>query len=431
MNSSHLLVERALTLIPASEEFLPLINAVIGASRTDREKLWARSGAYATLSKRVVDARQLSALVPGIAQKAQRRIESLFSLVVQAIQEQQAGNAAAAADLLVSAGEVEEAERWLDKAQQLYGLALEIAQDLREKGPQILALRRLGRVARSAGRLEEAQGYYERSYRLSVDQVDVPGQVIACQGLGNLCDDRGQRALSRYWWDRGMEIAGSRAPELIWPFQINLAALAVLEGKLDAAEVHLVRARELIEAAENGEAMLFWYNNRGLLLQARGDSPRAERVYREALERSDDPFWQMRIRINLGQSLIPQGRLFEAEEEARRAEELAIMNRLIRFLVDVYELLGAVSTARADEEGFVFYEQALNVCREQGLPPVSEAAVYRGYGLLHRACGRAAEAAAYLEQARDTYAALGIAVERDKVARELQSVWELPRQGAA
>jgi hypothetical protein len=45
----HLLVERALALVPDSEEFLPLSDALIGSSRVDREKVWARSGAYATL----------------------------------------------------------------------------------------------------------------------------------------------------------------------------------------------------------------------------------------------------------------------------------------------------------------------------------------------------------------------------------------------
>ncbi|HEU0077354.1 MAG TPA: hypothetical protein VFQ76_06870, partial [Longimicrobiaceae bacterium] len=60
---SHLLVERALALIPDSEEFLPLSDAVIGTSRVDTDKVWARSGAYATVGKRVVDAAGLRALI--------------------------------------------------------------------------------------------------------------------------------------------------------------------------------------------------------------------------------------------------------------------------------------------------------------------------------------------------------------------------------
>lgn len=420
---SHLLVERALALVPETEEFLALTDAIIGTSIPDRANWWAGSTAYATIGKRIVDPARLAESIPAIVQKAQRRLEELFQLIVQAIQQQQNGDLAGAAESLIRAGEMEEGDRRLDKAEALYTLALEIAQNLRDKAPQILALRRLARVARSAVRLDEAWTRYEQSYQLSLDQMDVAGQVVACQGLGNVCIDRGKRDLSRSWFERGLELAhGLTDPTLTWPFYTSLSALALQEGNLREAESLLPKAWEQITEAGDSNAVLIWYNNKGLLLLEHGDASGAEQVFRDGLERADSPFWEVILRRNLGQSLIPQERLFEAEEEARKAEEVAILHRLIPYLVDAYELLGTIARYRCDEEGFVFFEQALRVCRERGLPQVKEASVYYEYGLLYQSCGRPVEARAYLEQARDIYSDLGLAPELERVNKALETM---------
>ena len=115
----HLLVERALALVPDYEEFLPLSDAVIGASRVDLEKVWARSGAYATVGKRVVDPARVDELMRQLLVKSQQRLGELFELVLGAIREQQGGNAATAAEMLIRAGEMEEGERRLDKADRI------------------------------------------------------------------------------------------------------------------------------------------------------------------------------------------------------------------------------------------------------------------------------------------------------------------------
>jgi tetratricopeptide (TPR) repeat protein len=420
---SHLLVERALALIPDSEEFLPLSDAVIGTSRIDSEKVWARSGAYATVGKRVVDAAGLRALIPGLAERAQQRVQRLFDLVLEAIQKQEEGDAPAAAATLVLAGQMEEEDRRLDKAERIYGLALEIARNLRDKGPQVLALRRLGRVTRAAGRLDEAWVWYEQSYLLAVDEMDLAGQAIGCQGLGNLCDDRGRREQAWTWYERGLKLARAlRDPGLEWPFHANLSILAMNRGELSRAEDYLGRARVCIEATGDEGGMLYWFNNRGLILLEGGDALGAEAMFREGLERCRNPFWEILLRVNLGDALVRQERFFEADEEARRAEEVAIAHRYIPQLVEVYGLCGRIARARCDEEGFVFYEQALNVCRERGLPAVKEAGVYHDYGLLHLACGRLPEAEAYLEQAREVYRDLGLGQELVKVDRDLLAV---------
>ena len=195
--------------------------------------------------------------------------------------------------------------------------------------------------------------------------------------------------------------------------------IAIKHGELAEAEALLARARERIEATGGDDAMPFYLNNRGLLLTGHGDLDGAESVFRQALERAAEPRWAATVRCNLGDVLLRRGRLFEAEEEARAAEEAAIVHGLIDDLVDVYLLLGGIARARAAEEGFVFYEQALNVCHERGLPRKQEAAVLHGYGLLHAACGRPAEARAYLDAAREIFASIGLAPELATLDRDL------------
>jgi tetratricopeptide (TPR) repeat protein len=418
----HLLVERALALVPDYEEFLPLSDAVIGASRVDLEKVWARSGAYATVGKRVVDPARVDELMRHLLEKSQQRLGELFNLVLGAIREQQGGNAATAAEMLIRAGEMEEGERRLDKADRIYRMAMGVSQDLREKEPHILVLRRLGRTARAAGRLDEAWAWYEQSWQLAVDAMDLEGQVIACQGLGNVCDDRGERDRARLWWERGLEMAtGLDLPALEWPLYINLSVLSLLEGDLAEAERQLERAREQMERTGSPGARMFWMNNRGLLQLEHGDLDAAEAVFREALAEAEG-HWELTIRVNLGETLMRQGRLLEAADEARTAEEVAIVHRLVPDLVDVYNLLGAIARERCDEEGFVFYEQGLRVCHERGLPRKTEAAVLHGYGLLHCACGRPEEGRGYLDAARDVYRALGFAPELARVERDVEKL---------
>ena len=418
----HLLVERALALVPDYEDFLPLSDALIGASRVDAEKQWARSGAYATVGKRVVDPAHVEELVRVRLERSQQRLRELFDLVLGAIREQQAGNPATAAEMLVRAGEMEETARRLDKAERIYRMALGISQDLREKEPHVLALRRLGRTARTAGRLEEAFSWYEQSCQLAVDALDVEGQVIACQGLGNVCHDRGERDRARRWWEQGLQLAaGLDQPALDWPLYINLSALSMLEGDLAESERLLDRARERMEQSGAPDARMYWLNNRGLLLLEHGDHAAAEGVFREALEGAEG-HWELTMRVNLGEALRGQARLLEAEDEARRAEEVAIVHRLVPDLIDVYTLLGSIARDRCDEEGFVFYEQALRVCHERGMPRKTQAAILHGYGQLHCACDRPEEGRGYLEAARDVYRSLGFAPELARVEENLNKL---------
>ncbi|HEV2146149.1 MAG TPA: tetratricopeptide repeat protein [Longimicrobiaceae bacterium] len=423
---SNLQVEQALSLIPHTTEFLPLIDAVIGASRPDRQRTWAKSGKYATMSKRVVDPADLRSETQALAAEARERLQDVCSLVVDAIRAYEAGELEAAALNFVWAGELEEADEDLTEAERLYLLALEVATEAAERRAEIVALRHLGRVAHSAGRFADSQARYERSYLLSVEAQDVLGQAASCQGLGAIWAEQGERAHAHTWYSRGVQLAWGLDPEFRHPFLCQLAALAIRLGELDEAEAQLEHARQAIRAARCEQAMAAWYHQYGLLLDARGDSLGAECTYRKGVEHARDPACEIRIRIDLGHKLLREDRLLEAREEARKAEEIAIRKRSVPVLVEVYGLLGAIARKQCDPDGFVFYEQALELCREQRVPPLREAAVYHEYGLFLHGCGHTAEAPDYLRKASEIYQESNLVCEMERVAADLRALGGQP-----
>jgi tetratricopeptide (TPR) repeat protein len=418
VSPAALLVERALALVPGYEDFLPLSDALIGSSAVDQEKVWAGSGAYATVGKRLVDPESAARLLPDLMERRQERTRRLLELVLEAIRARQRDDAAEVVALLVRAGEIEEGDRRLEQAERIFRLALPLARELRTREPLVLVMRRIARVARTSGRLDRAERWYRRSHGLAVEIGDREGEVVACQGLGNVCDDRGDRGGARRWWTAGLRrLEDVDSPGLEWPLLLNLSVLAMLEADLPLADRFLERARERI--GEEPAGRLFWLNNRGLLRLEHGDPRAAESVFREGLAMATG-HWSLTMQVNLGEALLRQGRLLEAEDAARRAEELAVMLRMVPDLVDVYALLGSIARERGDEEGLVFYEQALRVRRERDLPVKIEASLLHGYGRLCAACGRDDEGRGYLEAARDAYASLGLLPELARVQASLE-----------
>ena len=93
-----------------------------------------------------------------------------------------------AARHLIALGEQQESSGRALGAHQCYRAALSLSLPLPDKGAQILALRRLGRVALALGEFQDATAYYERSADLARDTDDLRGEVIARTGVGNVLD---------------------------------------------------------------------------------------------------------------------------------------------------------------------------------------------------------------------------------------------------
>jgi tetratricopeptide (TPR) repeat protein len=203
--------------------------------------------------------------------------------------------------------------------------------------------------------------------------------------------------------------------------------LARRRGDLSAASDHLVRARGWIENNGHPEEMARVLHAQGQLEAQLGRHAAAGAAYREALawmQRGTrrDFGLELEIRMGLSELLLDTARLLEAEEEMRRAEQVAIAGHSTRGLVEVYTLIGKLRGRLQDETGFVFFEEAIVLCATLARPGTAEARVYLEYAGFRERVGQIEEARAYLERARELFKAAGDTGERERAEAELQKM---------
>ncbi|HEX8696717.1 MAG TPA: tetratricopeptide repeat protein [Longimicrobium sp.] len=423
MTPRPLKIDHALKALPEVDDLVHLREALIGASRDDGERAWSASAAYATLDTRLADPAALEAQVAALADRVRQRVEAVLRHSLHALRGLEGGDPAAAARALVAAGEVEEEAGRLDAAEGFYRQALALGRRPRDRSGEGLALRRLGRVARERGHLDEALRLYLAGYEVAAAQRDTEGAVVACQGVGNVYGDQGLWEQAREWYARGVELLGEAAPaRALWQLYSNLSVVARRTGDLDASAAWLDRAGAVVQALGDAAGVLPIENGRARLLVERGELAAAEAAYRRSLEGQGSPSLRGAVLSNLAECLLLEGKLREAEEAARELERLAVVHRLTPLLPHAYRGLGAVARARGDAEGFVFYEQALDLCRAPGTPPIELAATQHEYALLDAGAGRRESAAARLEEALAIYRRLGTRPEIERAERDLAAL---------
>jgi tetratricopeptide (TPR) repeat protein len=119
---------------------------------------------------------------------------------------------------------------------------------------------------------------------------------------------------------------------------------------------------------------------------------------------------------------MEQERWREAEDEARRGEELAIAHNLSLQLARLYVVLGNLRGAQSDEDGFVFFEKSIELCRGLDAHPRQEGETYVAYGRVRRGLGDREGARACFERALDIFTTLHYNSGRDVVTAELESL---------
>lgn len=419
MTQRALKIDAALKAIPDTDDLAPLREALLSASRADGGLAWGSAEAYATIGVRAADPAALESQIGALADRVRRRVEGVMRHTVRALAALERGDAAEAARHLVAAGEVEEGERRLHEAQRFYERALEVGRKPRERAAEGLALRRLGRIARAMGQWERAAERYREGYDVAVAQRDGMGAVVACQGLGNVHVDQSHWSEARQWYLRGVERCPARPPTAEYVHLcVGLSVVERRQGDLDAAAEWLARGEA--NAAGLGDGLMAYVDHGwGRLHLARGEAADAEGAFRRALTRALDPVARVAVLVGLSEPLLRQGRTREAFGAARDAEALAIHTRAVPQLPDVYRALGAAAAERGDAEAFVFYEQALEVCRDHGLPAWEAAATQHHYGKFEARRGDSEAAAARLGEAFRLYTELGARREADEVAGEL------------
>jgi tetratricopeptide (TPR) repeat protein len=197
-------------------------------------------------------------------------------------------------------------------------------------------------------------------------------------------------------------------------------------GELDASEAWLERAAAVVRALGDEAGALPVENGRAKLLEARGDHAAAADAYRRSLAARGSPAERATVLSNLADCLLAAGRPREAEAAARELEQIALVHGLAPLLPHAYRTLGGGARDRGDGEAFVFYEQALDLCRAPGSPPIELAATQHEYARWEAAMGRTESAAARLDEALAIYRRLGTRPEIERVEREMASLRTQP-----
>jgi tetratricopeptide (TPR) repeat protein len=430
MSPRALKVDAALGALPAVDDLFPLREALLAGARETGTR-WSAAAAYATVDGRAADPEALEARAAELAEGVRARVEAVLRLSARALAALRDGDPAAAARLLIEAGEVEEDAGRGEAAEAFYRHALALGRKPRDRTAEGLALRRLARVARDGGRLDEAERLYRRGLEVAEASRETDGAVVACQGLGNVCVDQGRWDEAVRWYTRGVELLSGAPPSrLLWQLYVNLSVAARRAGDLDAGERWLAEAEAVIGALDDEAGRLPLENTRARLLLARGDAGAAEAAYRRSLAAAGPPGQRAVVLVNLAECLRIAGRLKEAEEVVRELERVVLLHGLTTLLPHVYRELGEVARARGDGEAFLFFEQALDLCRGGAGTPLDLAETQHAYARHERAQGNADAAEARLREALAVYEAAGARPEAERARRDLAGLTENPSSGA-
>lgn len=407
------------------EELEWLRLSLAGAAVPDPGKEWDGSRAYATIDKRVVSLVGIESVLEETEQALHDYVSSLFTAFRPVLRSFWDGNDADAAGHLIELGDRQEHYGRFRKARQCFETALALSLPLPNKRPQIVALRRIARVAQALGELRESVLYYQRSAELARDAGDLRDEVIAGTGVGNVLAMQGRWADSEGWYRKALDRITSLEDDTLAlqraQLYNNLAMIKTRQDRLADAEEWFDRALEAWRVIDSPVDLAICHHNRGVLYRKQGLTERAREMFGAALKLSIPPSLRTAIVIDFAESCLKDGLLSQAEAWGRDAEEHAIAARSPYTLGNLYLSLGKLAQARGEEDGITFYEKALEIARDKEYL-LLEAETLVSYALLRIELGGREEAQSYLEHACEIFAALGDVGERERaqgILREL------------
>ena len=432
MVRSEATVAELLALVPELDELELLRLRVIREAVPDPGRAWDSSSAYATVDKRIVSATDVERSIHEAEAALHQHITALYAGLRPVFRAFYEGLPDVAAERLIQLGEHMENTGRLKGARQCYRAALTLALPLRDKLPQILALRRLARVALALADFHEAAQHYERSAQLARDEGDVGAEMMARTGTANVLAFQGRWAEAEQKYRDALALATDANPldfrhELV-PLFSNLGALATRMERLDEAQEWLDRAMELAEDSASPGDLAACHINVAQLREKQGRFSEAHAAYDRARALPVPPSILSAIASDLAELCIHEGHVTEAEEWGRLAEDHAIAAGSAYILGRMYQGRGNLARARGDEDGFTFFEKALEIARDKGYPFL-EAEALTNYAELRARHGGLEEAAAYLERAREIFTELGAVRDVSRVQRalaELRGAIEVP-----
>ena len=391
--------------------------------------MWASSGAYLTVGKRVIQTGELRQQIgAALDQSARDRADSYYAYAdaLDCLQEEDRAGAVAH---LLRAGRISESAWLLEQARAWYAVSLEVAGPGQDRQPEIEALLALGRINMRLGRLQEAGQLFQRGLMLAESESDNASAADACMGLGNIALEQAHGAAgARAWYSRGLTFARAAGSERrVGELHLDLGEASRRSGEWAVAGDSVREAHEVFRDIDDPRGLARVLSLQAMLSAGVGETGDAIAVYREALARvaqgEPDAPLEVSMRINYAKVLLESGSYLETEEELRRAEQLAIANNLIHELVQIYSLLGSAHGRQGDEVGFVFFEQAIELMTMLDHSPLEEAQVCFEYGVFENRVLRPDESRAYLERARNIFESIGASGGLERVEAELQRVF--------
>jgi tetratricopeptide (TPR) repeat protein len=416
-------VEQALRLLPDLEALAPL-RALLVSSAQAEQSTWANAGQNLTIGKREVAPAEMRQRMGPDFKRVTEHLSALFEAYVGALECIERESPSDAVAQFLTAGALEEKVGRLAQARAWFGVALELAEGLPNRRPEVETLLSLGRLSVFLGYYEEGARRYQRSLALAEAEFDQAGAIDACIGLGLVAVEQAAWTGAQAWYARGLRLAAAggderRAAQL----HHGIGELARRNGDLTLAGEALRQARDRFEALGDAHEMARVLLTQGLLDSDLGLFARAANAYREALawahRSKPDTGLEVFIRLNFARLHLEDRRFLEAEQEIRRAEQLAIAGNLVRRLVQIYTLFGKLRGMQGDENGFVFFEQAIQFARMLELFPVVEAQAYHEYGTFKLLLNQPEESKGYLERARELFELAGASAELERVKAEL------------
>lgn len=405
---------------------------MIVAAVPDPGKAWDSSSSYATIDKRILTPESVDRAVDAAESALREYVSMLHDGLRPAFRSYFEGDTEGAGRHLLALGERHEGAGRARGAEQCYLAALALSLPIADKSLQMLALRRLGRVTLSLAQFSDATSYYERSAELARDSGDVRAEVAARTGAGNVNMHQGRwpEAERMYREAVGFAEALDRGHATLELGQLynNLGNATTRIGELGAAEEWLERALAVWDQVDSPTDRAVCLMNLGHLRENQGRLAETREAYEAALELPIPAAFKSLAAADLAGLCLKEGYVSRAEDMARLAEEHAIAASSPYTLGYLYRNRGNLARGRGDEDGFTFFEKALEIAREKGYPYL-EAETLADYAELRRQYGGTEEAAAYLDRAREIFTELGAVrdVARVQAAlKELRSAIEMP-----
>lgn len=417
-------IERALSLLPGIDA-MPSIRALLLSTDVNQAGGGPRIGVNDTVGKRDITAADLRDRMRPEFERVVQHLTSLYESYFSAVEALDGGAPESAVRSLVTAGQREQAVGRVEQAQVWYQAALDVAEGLVDRKPEIETLLALGALTRWLDFYDDSTRRYRRALVLAESVFDTRSAVSACIGLGLLLVEQEAWPGADAWLARAMRLA-ERAEDDSFVAEVShhQAEAARRRGDFTAATTALERARRKFEDLGNALEMARVLTTQGLVFAGLSLPARAEATYVEALAwvqvaKGDDAL-EAFIRYNQAKLLVNGSRFHEAEAEIRRAERLAVRHNQLRRLVQLYTLLGNLRGRQGDDAGFVFFEQALQLARMINRRPAVEAQVYHEYGLFAMGMRQTEDGRAYLRRAREIFESLGLQAEAERVVVDMR-----------